>query len=117
MKVYSTDVTKAFLTRERCQIIEILNDPSFPHLSLAQAIVAPGVTTELHSLKSTLEYYYITEGKGIMQVGENRAEVSKGDCIPIQPNQAQCIENTGSEDLVFLCICHPSFETNNYKAL
>ena len=80
MKVYSTDLSKAFLTRERCQIIEILNDPLFPHLSLAQAIVAPGVTTELHALEETLEYYYIIEGEGVIHVGEEKAVVSKGDC-------------------------------------
>lgn len=66
-----------FPTEERCFIIEILNDPRCPEVSLAQARVAPGVTTRLHRLDGTVERYVIRRGTGRAEIG--------GVVVPVGP--------------------------------
>ena len=56
--IYKTIAENEFLTHERCSIIEILNTDTVKDISIAQARVKPGITTELHSLYGD-EFYYI----------------------------------------------------------
>lgn len=103
------------LTRERCYITEVLNDDRVPQVSLARCRVPPGVTTELHSL-SVAEWYVIGSGNGRMTVGDAAPfDVGPGDSVAIPAHVAQCIENSGAEDLVFQCICVPRFEPCCYS--
>lgn len=76
--------------------------------SLAQAVVKAGQRTKPHRLTSS-EVYYIVEGSGIMHVGREAAEVAAGSAVYIPPTEVQFIENTGSTDLVFLCIVDPAW--------
>jgi len=77
--------------------------------SLARAIVAPGRRTMPHRLKSS-EVYYILEGRGVMHVERETAEVTAGQAVYIPALHTQHIENTGAVDLVFLCIVDPAWE-------
>ena len=106
-----------FWTRERCFITELLNDDAWPEASLAGCRVEPGVTTELHSL-DLAEWYVIQQGEGRMQVGsEEPFDVGPGDTVAIPPGTPQQIRNTGSSDLIFLCVCAPRFTTDCYVPL
>lgn len=80
--------------------------------SLAHATVKSGETTWLHSLK-TSEVYYILEGEGIMFIGSESAPVGPGDTIYITPDRKQCIRNTGTGDLIFLCIVDPAWRAED----
>lgn len=105
------------LTGERCYIREVLNDPAVPEVSLAEARVAPGVTTELHRL-SVAEWYIIRQGEGLMDPGDGEPfEVRPGDIVAISPQKPQRITNTGSADLKFLCLCLPAFRPECYEGL
>ncbi|MDF1698741.1 MAG: cupin domain-containing protein [Saprospiraceae bacterium] len=109
--------SKEFFTSERCHILELLNnhDTTAP-FSIARARVEPGVTTAWHRLNGIKEYYYILEGRGFIELGENEGfEVQKNDLIKIDENMAQRIKNTGDEDLLFLCLCNPPFTDENYE--
>ena len=113
-----TDETKEFLTEERCHIIELLNNPNDRSSSIARARVEPDITTAWHRLKDTAEMYYILEGQGLMEIGEEYTkEVCKGDIIKIPENTPQRITNTGVEDLLILCFCVPAFGMENYEGL
>jgi mannose-6-phosphate isomerase-like protein (cupin superfamily) len=113
-----TDETKEFSTEERCHIIELLNSTQDRTSSLARARVESGVTTAWHALKDTAEIYYILEGTGKVELGENYTqELSKGDILKIPSNTAQRITNTGIDDLVFLCFCTPAFGEDTYEDL
>lgn len=106
-----------FWIRERCYIRELINDPKIPYFSLAEARVEPGVTTELHSLDVN-EWYVIRHGQGQMEVGgEPWADVVPGDVVTITAGVSQRIRNSGSEDLVFECICLPRFSVDAYQSL
>lgn len=106
-----------FPTRERVFITEILNDPNVPEVSLADARVAPGVTTELHCL-DVREYYLIRSGTGWMEVGgTERFAVGPGDSVIIPAGVSQRITNTGPADLRLQCLCQPRFTPEAYRPL
>lgn len=107
-----------FDTEERCHINELLNTQEQAECSIAQATVAPGVTTQLHAVKDTIERYVILQGRGQVYINHKVAEnVLPGDTVIIPAGIAQKIANTGTEELVFLCICTPRFEQKNYLKL
>ncbi len=76
--------------------------------SLAHAVVKPGQISKPHKLK-TSEVYYILEGEGIMHINGESKEIKPGQAIYIPPNSRQCIWNTGSSELKFLCIVDPAW--------
>ena len=115
MSIIHTSDCPEFFTEERCYIRELLNRPDQPQLSVAQARVAPGITTALHALEVE-EVYYILHGKGEMErAGVMLGTVKPGDLVRIPAGQSQRITNTGPEDLVFLCICTPRFRQEAYR--
>lgn len=106
-----------FATRERCVMRELLNDPADPDASLAEASVAPGVTTERHSLDID-ERYVVISGEGELEIGDGPPRrVQAGDAALIPAGTAQRIRNTGAGPLVFLCLCTPRFAPEAYTPL
>jgi mannose-6-phosphate isomerase-like protein (cupin superfamily) len=84
--------------------------------SLAHAVVHPGETTWRHRLK-TSEVYYIINGEGIMHIGDESAPVRPGSTVYIPPLSAQCITNSGTTDLVFVCIVDPAWKKADEEVL
>ena len=84
--------------------------------SLAHAKVAPGQITKPHRLK-TAEVYYILAGSGRMTIGDESQTVGPGDCIYIPPEAVQFIENTGADELVFICIVDPAWRLEDEEIL
>jgi len=103
-----------FWTDERCWITELHNDDASPEASLAIARVEPGVTTQLHRLDGVCERYILREGEGILEVDGVRQHLKTGDQAVIPAGAAQRIENTGSGQLVFYCLCTPRFVPSSY---
>jgi len=107
-----------FLSEERCYISEIANDAGDSTVSIAKARVIPGVTTKWHRLNGIVERYIITSGQGVVEIGNLAAiKVSENDVVRIPSNVLQRITNTGTEDLVFFCVCTPPFNYDNYESL
>ena len=101
---------------EGCFINELSNRDVDPSVSVAQARVTPGVTTEAHRLDGIVERYVILSGEGSVDVeGLDRADVGPGDVVVIPAGASQPISNTGTDDLVFLCVCTPRFEQRRYR--
>lgn len=101
-------------TDERCHILETWNDASDPDTCIARARVTPGVTTARHVLEVD-ERYLITSGRGRMEIeGLEPTDVTPGDVVVIPAGLHQRITNTGSDDLVFYCVCTPRFEPRHY---
>ena len=104
-------------TSERCFISEWLNDTDYAEVSIARCRVEPGVTTQNHSL-SVHEVYVIEEGSGLMMLGDEVPfPVGAGSVVTIPKHTAQCIHNTGTRDLTFLCVCTPRFSQECYTSL
>lgn len=80
--------------------------------SLAHAIVQPGQTSKLHSLR-TSEVYYVLSGQGEMQIDGDRRSIEPGDAVYIPPFAKQCVSCTSAEPLVFLCIVDPAWRVED----
>lgn len=77
--------------------------------SLAEATVPIGGKTLCHKHTVTEELYHITQGYGLMTLGNEDFEVFVGDTVCIPPGTAHCIENLSNEPLVLLCCCSPAY--------
>jgi mannose-6-phosphate isomerase-like protein (cupin superfamily)/SAM-dependent methyltransferase len=114
-QILKFDPSKEYYTPEGCYIIENVNLPTDPDLSVALARVERGVTTRWHRLTGTIERYIIREGTGLVEISYLAPqEVRPGDVILIPPLCRQRITNVGDQDLVFLCICSPGFTPECY---
>ncbi len=117
-EVRKANAEKEFETQERCHILEVANDSGDEFVSIARARVAPGVTTALHRLRGIAERYVIVSGVGRATIGDMAPiVVAEGDVVRIPPDTAQCIQNTGNQDLIFYCICTPPFAQDHYQML
>ncbi|NIP19171.1 MAG: cupin domain-containing protein [Xanthomonadales bacterium] len=113
--LFQRDENKEYWFEEGCYILELLNDPADPSVSIARARVPKRGTTAWHRLRDTTERYVILEGEGEVGIGDEAPQrAGPGDVVVIPPMVRQCIRNTGEEDLVFLAICTPRFERENY---
>ena len=65
--------------------------------------VEPGSHTPLHR-HNCEEVYFILQGRGIVEVGGDRFEVSQGDAVYIRENVPHRIFNVGSEKLVYIAV-------------
>jgi len=111
MHIRSLRDCSEFLAGDCTRLRELLHPDKAPlelRYSLAHAVVKPGETSLRHRL-SVSEVYYILEGEGLMRIGDEAERVGPGQAIYIPPHAVQCITNTGSTDLKFLCIVDPAW--------
>lgn len=106
---------KKFISGDHAVLRELLNGRKEKfafRYSLAHATVKGGKKTKPHKLK-TSEVYYILKGKGLMHIDNKTLKICSDCVINIPPNSVQYIENTGKEDLVFLCIVDPAWQAKD----
>ena len=99
----------AFIAGDNTILREILhpnNDKIDLPYSLAHAAIPVGKASLPHALKST-EVYYFLRGNGIIHIGETVKAVEAGDLVVVPPSENQHVRNTGTVELVFLCIVSP----------
>lgn len=108
-----------FTAGDNCMLREILHPDKAGlaiRYSLAHAVVKPGDTTWEHRLR-TSEVYYILEGEGIMHINGESAPVGPGSTVYIPPMATQCITNSGTTDLTFICIVDPAWRAEDEMVL
>jgi mannose-6-phosphate isomerase-like protein (cupin superfamily) len=116
-QIVHPDLDAEVMTEERCAILESWNTPLDPDVSIARARVAPGSTTQRHTLDVD-ERYIVIEGEGIARIGDLEAEtVMPGDIVFIPAETPQQITNHGTCDLVIYCVCSPRFTAESYTLL
>jgi mannose-6-phosphate isomerase-like protein (cupin superfamily) len=98
-----------FTTKDGSTIRSILDHSNAPvrNQSLAEATVPAGVATERHYHRVSEEFYFVVEGRGLMEVDGVESEVGPGDSVLIPPGAWHRI--TGIECLRFLCCCAPPY--------
>jgi len=77
--------------------------------SVSHSELNPGKKAKLHKMK-TSEVYYILQGEGVLQIDDDTFKISKDQAIYIPPHSKQRIENTGKDELKFLCIVDPAWK-------
>ncbi len=112
MDIQNITRVPAFTTKDGSEIRELLayRNSCIRNQSLAEARLKPGGSTTPHRHPKTEEIYYILEGLGFMQVGEEIQPVEPGDAIAIPPGCIHQITNRGTALLKFLCCCSPPYE-------
>jgi mannose-6-phosphate isomerase-like protein (cupin superfamily) len=100
-----------YITKDGSQIRELMhpNVHGNRQQSLAEASVPPGARTALHLHRATEEIYHITQGAGLMRLGDETFAVAAGDTIAIAPGTPHCVNNTGTEPMKILCACSPAY--------
>ncbi len=107
---------------DRSLLFELLHPDKVPgaaglSCSIAHAIVLPGESTLPHVLDRSTELYYILKGCGEMHIGNELAPVRAGQIVYIPPGSRQFIRNTGTADLVFLCIVDPKWRADDERLI
>ncbi|MBN2224385.1 MAG: cupin domain-containing protein [Deltaproteobacteria bacterium] len=110
------DITAADQTPVK-ELLSPTRDGVGINYSLALARLPRGEKNLPHRLKTSSEVYILTEGRGVMHIGDEAAEVSAGDLVFIPPGALQWIENTGDRDLVFYCIVDPPWRAEDESVI
>lgn len=112
MDIINIENVEPFTTKDGSEIRELLayRNSCIQNQSLAEARLPSGASTTGHHHVKTEEIYYVLEGEGVMQIGEEQSQVRMGDAIAIPPGAFHQITNTGKTVLKFLCCCAPSYE-------
>ncbi|WP_428604014.1 cupin domain-containing protein [Sedimenticola sp.] len=118
MKSAKRDIAP-YQTKDGSLIRELLHPGRQPvkNQSLAEATVPPGVTTHLHRHRQSEEIYHITQGSGMMLLGDKTFQVETGDSVLIPPGTAHAIRNSGDQDLLILCCCAPPYRHDDTELL
>jgi mannose-6-phosphate isomerase-like protein (cupin superfamily) len=91
-------------------ILEVAGiDTGLENVGLCKVEMKAGSKSPLHFHKVMSEIYLITEGSGLMTLGETARKVAAGDCVSIPPGIVHAIENVGSGTLSFFAVTSPSF--------
>jgi mannose-6-phosphate isomerase-like protein (cupin superfamily) len=98
-----------FTTKDGSTIRSLLDRANAPvaNQSLAEATLPPGAATERHYHGVSEEFYYILEGKGLMEIDGDERVVGPGDAILIPARAWHQITAEGS--MRFLCCCAPPY--------
>ncbi|MCC6125422.1 MAG: cupin domain-containing protein [Pirellulales bacterium] len=112
MHIRNINGVPAFITKDGSEIRELLahRNSCIRNQTLAEARLPPLGGTAPHRHRNTEEIYYILEGHGLMQIGDETCSVGPGDAIAIPPGAMHQITNTGNDPLKFLCCCAPGYE-------
>lgn len=98
-----------FTTKDGSTIRSILDAANAPveRQSLAEAMVPAGVAIERHYHKVSEEFYFLLEGRALMEIEGETQEVGPGEAILIPAGKWHQI--TGLEETRFLCCCAPPY--------
>ena len=98
-----------FTTKDGSTIRSLLDLSNAPvrNQSLAEATLPVGAETERHYHRLSEEIYYLTAGRGVMEIDGVVREVGPGDAILIPPGAWHQIR--ANEPLSFLCCCAPPY--------
>lgn len=109
MEIRRRDGQVPFTTKDGSTIRSLLDLSNAPvkNQSLAEATLLAGWATQRHYHKLSEEFYYILQGRGLMEIDGEEREVGVGDAILIAPGAWHRLR--ASEDLQFLCCCAPPY--------
>ena len=113
---------KYFRTIDQTILCELLhpkneNQELKINFSIAYAILKIGESSLAHKMNKSVEIYFILEGKGIMNIDDEKEEVHAGQAIYIPANSKQYIRNIGNEELKFLCIVNPMWNIEDEELI
>ena len=119
MLTKSLAACREILAGDKTLLRELLHpsrDPAAIRYSLAHAKLQAGTASTPHRLK-TSEVYYFISGHGLMHVDGDTTSVAGEQALYVPPGAVQHLENTGPDELVFLCIVDPPWKLEDEEVL
>lgn len=109
----------AYVTKDGSEIRELMHPAVHGNArqSLAEAIIRTGEKTQLHRHQVSEELYHVTQGNGIMSLGETGLHIGVGDTVHIAPGVAHCVQAIGGSPLHILCCCSPAYSHEDTEML
>jgi mannose-6-phosphate isomerase-like protein (cupin superfamily) len=109
MEIRNRERQSPFTTKDGSTIRSLMDRAIAPvtHQSLAEASLPAGAETQRHYHRLSEEIYYLSEGRGVMEIDGEVREVAPGDAILIPPGAWHQIRAV--EPLRFLCCCAPPY--------
>ena len=113
------DTLHAYQTKDGSQIRELMHPRVHgnENQSLAEARIEPGTATALHRHLHSEEIYHVTQGQGMMSLGDEDFVICVGDTVCITPGTPHRVHNTGGAPLVILCCCSPPYAHEDTELL
>lgn len=118
MKTRYNDISP-FTTLDGSDIRELMHPKTHgaKNQSLAEAVIHAGEKTRRHLHRVTEEIYHVTEGEGVMTLGDTRFPVSVGDSVLIPPGTPHCIAAATGARMKVLCCCSPAYSHEDTELL
>jgi mannose-6-phosphate isomerase-like protein (cupin superfamily) len=115
MRVWHRTDEPTIIAPDGAEIRELVGrEQGAVRLSLAEALVPPGQrTAKVYHQTVYEEIWYFVQGTGVLHLHapdareEEAEEVTPGNAVHILPRHGFWVENTGAEDLIFLCCGAP----------
>ena len=117
LKVRKEDIIEPFISPTGEMIYEMIGigEPlgnAIKH-SVGHVVIPKGATNSLHYHPEAEETYYILKGKAKMVVDNKEFNLVAGDLLLIKQLEKHKIFQVGEDDLEFLVVCAPAWESNN----
>ncbi len=100
-KVKEEDVNMEGAKNTSIQIL--INSPPAPTFVMRRFRIKPSGHTPQHAHDYEHEVY-VLEGEGEVGDDKQSVKIKRGSVVYVPPNEIHQFRNTGSEDLVFLCL-------------
>jgi mannose-6-phosphate isomerase-like protein (cupin superfamily) len=84
--------------------------------SLAHGKLGPGQRSKWHVLDAS-EVYVFLSGQGRLMIDEEATSVEAGTTVYVPPGGRQSLENTGTQDIEFLCLVDPAWKAEDERIL
>lgn len=109
MEIRNRENQTPFTTKDGSTIRSLLDRSNAPVVgqSLAEATLATGAATDRHYHRHSEEFYYLLDGRAVMELDGEQREVGPGDAILIPAGAWHQIR--ALEPLRFLCCCAPPY--------
>lgn len=80
-----------------------------PDHKIKRIVVHPGKRLSLQVHQRRSEHWFVTQGSGLVTLDGTTVEVGAGDSVDVEVGTAHRIENSGTEDLVFIEVQHGTY--------
>lgn len=84
--------------------------------SLAHGTLGAGQRSKWHVLDSSEVYYFIA-GTGRFMIDDQVTNIDAGATLYVPPGRKQSLENTGTQDIEFLCLVEPAWKAEDERIL
>lgn len=116
-KVRKEEVANPFINVTGERIYEMIGAPkelgNSKHHSFGHVVIPIDCSSRPHYHPVAEETYYILKGKAKIVIDDVEHILIPEDTILIETNEKHQIFSIGEEDLEFLVICAPAWESNN----